>query len=1035
MEISMRSGSVCVIEWNVDTGQIETFVFDFEYSVNTYVLSAIENVSGDGVDLKRTSNGQLTDLHQRIENRTILVKHNSQGRISSLSLESGEGGPPLVGYEYDSAGRLIAAVNRRGLAHRYEYDDQSRLKREMLPDGAVYTYKYDDKNRCIHFTGLDHYNEKSLKFLDPIGTTILTNSYGVIKTFKSNASGQIELEANPTGAKRETKYDEFGRVVGKVDELGASTLYAYDQFGNRAAITDALGNVTQFTFNQHHQPTSMTDATKQVWKREYNEGQRLTATENPLGARWRVNYDFDGNPIEITEPQGFIRRQRFERGKLIESTDFMDHKSRFVWDTFGRLIERTGMIGEKSLFQYDAGDNVIRVDQPDGSSLQATYDAGGNLINFTNAKGHSTQFRYGSCRRLLERKDALGRSVRYEWGTEPDRLDAAINEKGERFTYVRDDEGRVVLERSFDGREHHFAFDTAGRINAFINGNEEGIQYKHDPMGRLVEQTLPTGEKTSFEFDPIGRMLAAVNRDAEVKFEYDPAGRLVREVQNEHWVGTEYNLTGEVIRTFTSLDHEVKYELDPNGRVVKLTTAKDQSLSFERDARGLEIGREMPGEMRMEQRFDSMGRLLDQRVGKKGYREFTTSLGAAPSRISPYTERIQRDYSYDQGGLLLSIKDAHWGKTEYGYDPAERLLSAFRDKGVSENFEYDATDNVTRMQQQNVAPTESELTYGPGNRIQQCGDTIYGHDTDGRLIRKTESANSEEPQIWEYYWDAQGQMRGLRRPDGGEWNYKYDAFGRRLAKIGPTSADKFLWNGDVIIHEINMDHKIATWLMKKGSFEPLAKVQAGAMFNVINDHLGTPRKLLDGHGKVIWDSTFSVWGSSEQEIVSTNIECPIRFQGQWFDEESGLHYNRFRYYDPRSARYIGPDPIGVSGDLNIFIYVRNPTNWVDPLGLAPCIDSEIEKYKRELASEEQMDHVMSGAGEPIAGAGTTTPLRDSPRLAAVYGGAPGDWAKVRSESSSVHGVQLPNGGNFETHAYQNVATGQVVEPKLKIDGH
>ncbi|HUP77461.1 MAG TPA: hypothetical protein VM260_02795, partial [Pirellula sp.] len=387
---------------------------------------------------------------------------------------------------------MIAAINRRGFAHRYEYDNQSKLKREMLPDGAVYTYKYDDKNRCIHFTGLDHYNEKRLKFLDPVGTTILTNSYGTIKTFKCNASGQIESEATPTGAKRESKYDEFGRLVTKNDVLGGATLYTFDDFGNRASITDALGNVTRFTFNKHHQPTSMIDATGQIWKREYNGDQRLTATENPLGARWLIDYDFEGNPIEITEPQGFKRRQRFELAMLSESTDFMNHKSRFVWDTFGRLIERMGLIGERSRFRYDAGDNVIRVDQSDGSSLQATYDAGGNLSSFTNAKGHSTQFRYGSCGRLLERKDAIGRSVRYEWGTEPDRLDAVINEKQERFTYVRDDEGRVVLERSFDGREHHFTYDAAGRVNAFINGNEERIQYKHDPLGRLIEQTLPT---------------------------------------------------------------------------------------------------------------------------------------------------------------------------------------------------------------------------------------------------------------------------------------------------------------------------------------------------------------------------------------------------------------------------------------------------------------------------------------------------------------------------------------------------------------
>ncbi len=447
LELRMNRGLLEVLHWDVDTSEIERFVFQPTRAGVSYQLHEIQNVSGDAVQLKWDSMGRLESLYQKIEERRVLVRYTNSGQIDSLVLESDPAKKPFVRYEYDKSGRLMAAWNRRELAHRYEYDEQSRLKREMLPDGAIYSYRYDEKGRCIHFTGLDRYNERKLRFLDPVGTTIVTNSYGQIRTYKSLPSGKIISEQSPTGATKQTNYDEYGRIVEKIDELGAVTKFTYDSFGNRDSITDALGNVTKFTYNDSHQPTSMIDAMGQVWIREYDERQRLSVTINPLGARWQIDYDFEGNPVEITEPQGFRRRQRFERGMLLESTDFMNHQSKFVWDNMGRLIERLGPIGEKFRFQYDASGNLIRLDQPDGSSLRATYDAGENLSSLISAKGHKTQFSYGSCRRLLERRDAIGRSVRYEWGTETNRLNTVINERGERYSYVRDDE--VASYRSY----------------------------------------------------------------------------------------------------------------------------------------------------------------------------------------------------------------------------------------------------------------------------------------------------------------------------------------------------------------------------------------------------------------------------------------------------------------------------------------------------------------------------------------------------------------------------------------------------------
>ncbi|WP_422085991.1 RHS repeat domain-containing protein [Variovorax sp.] len=104
------------------------------------------------------------------------------------------------------------------------------------------------------------------------------------------------------------------------------------------------------------------------------------------------------------------------------------------------------------------------------------------------------------------------------------------------------------------------------------------------------------------------------------------------------------------------------------------------------------------------------------------------------------------------------------------------------------------------------------------------------------------------------------------------------------------------------------------------------------------DHLGTPQELTDHEGRVAWSASYKAWGETRQAISEAGRKAgfrnPIRFQGQYWDEETGLHYNRYRYYDPSSGRYVSRDPIGLDGGNNIYQYAPNPSHWVDPLGLA-----------------------------------------------------------------------------------------------------
>jgi RHS repeat-associated protein len=115
--------------------------------------------------------------------------------------------------------------------------------------------------------------------------------------------------------------------------------------------------------------------------------------------------------------------------------------------------------------------------------------------------------------------------------------------------------------------------------------------------------------------------------------------------------------------------------------------------------------------------------------------------------------------------------------------------------------------------------------------------------------------------------------------------------------------------------------------------QPLAMIRPGeVVYYYHNDHLGTPQVLTDGNGTVAWKATYTPFGEAVASVQA--VENPFRFPGQYYDQETGLHYNYFRYYNPQTGRYITPDPIGLEGGINLFTYVAgNAVNFVDPLGL------------------------------------------------------------------------------------------------------
>ena len=254
--------------------------------------------------------------------------------------------------------------------------------------------------------------------------------------------------------------------------------------------------------------------------------------------------------------------------------------------------------------------------------------------------------------------------------------------------------------------------------------------------------------------------------------------------------------------------------------------------------------------------------------------------------------------------------------------------------------------------------------YAKGNRLIQKGNTQYAWDADGRMIEKRTvepqpGLDAPKEEIWKYTWNGAGLMQKAARSDGLIVECAYDPFARRIEKkvyeqksklAVPTlkARTRFVWDGDVLVHEIREQGlekgdpvvEERTYWFEDDGFEPLAHRERrvddvgrehGGWFHYVNDPIGTPERLLAEDGSIATEYERKAWGQLEPK-GGAKAHTPIRLQGQYWDEETGLAYNRWRYYDGE-GRFVCGDPLGLTGGLNTFGAQLNSLGYVDPLGL------------------------------------------------------------------------------------------------------
>ncbi|WP_181763963.1 putative T7SS-secreted protein [Streptomyces albidus (ex Kaewkla and Franco 2022)] len=965
-------------------------------------------------------------------------------RITALRLlntGAGKGsreGTTLVSFGYNAAGDLTEVINSTGEPLRYAYDDEHRITSWTDRNGTTFAYVYDHRGRVLRTVGPDGMMSGRFHYDTAARTTTYTDSFGNRTSYVYNEAYKVISETDPLGHTTRTEWDETNRLRTAVtDPAGRTTRYTYDE-GRLTAVELPDGSMTTADYNDLGLPEEIREANGATWHHTYTHEGNRTSTTDPRGAETRYDYDDLGHLTSVTDALGHTTTLTTDAAGLpLTVTDPLGHTTRVSRGPHGRITALTDPLGHTTRQGWTIEGKPAWRELPDGARETWQWDGEGNLVTHTDRAGNTTEYTHTHFDLPASRTDPDGARYAFAYDTEL-RLAEVTNPQGRQWRYDYDATGRLVSETDFNGATRTYEVSATGQLLAQTNAMGETLRFAHDPLGRPVEQhDEATGEVTTYAYGPTGDLLGAANADAEITLERDLLGRILSETVNGATTSYAYDAIGRRTCRTTPSGLTSTWTYDEAGRPASLGTDHG-TLTFAYDAGGRETQRHIDGVVHeadkstgvtLAQDWDATGRLTTQTLH------------------SPAEELLQhRSYRYRPDGYVTEIRELTSGTRHFELDPVGRVTGV-QAHGWTETYAYDTVGNQTQAAAPDH-PSPGERAHD-GTLLLSAGRTTYTHDAAGRMTRKTRKLLNGQTRSWAYTWNAQDRLTTATTPDGELWTYTYDPLGRRISKTGSNgSALTFIWDGTRLAEQATPDGATLTWDYAPGTHRPLTqtnhtstKAQSGTSLlagledpasvrfhAILTDLTGTPTELVTADGRITWQHRTTLWGT-QLPAPAGEMYCPLRFPGQYHDPETGLHYNYFRYYDPETARYITPDPLGLTPAPNHHTYVHNPQTWADPLGLMGCEPPAIDETrtgKGSIVSKHPMtsDEALA-AGKDFLGDG----YKELGTNRGVFRSADG-LRQFRMDQDSLDGNHWPHVPHVHFEIFENAG-----DKKARVNNH
>ncbi|MDR3099716.1 MAG: DUF6531 domain-containing protein, partial [Paraburkholderia sp.] len=860
--------------------------------------------------LKHGAQGEFTfERASEAQDSARLVRHRCDGvdhvfryasdgallRVEQAAVRGGRS--QLLGFVYDARGhlvevRLTGAQGAASCIARYGYDAAGCLVASTDATGASMTYGYDDRRRMIRETDANGYSfsyryDAQGRCVESVGQdglwrvlldyqpgrTVVTRADGGKWTFLYNAAQTITRIVDPYGGVSERVLGDDGRILREIDSGGRAMEWLYDEHGANTGRMDRWGNSWPTKDEAPVLPNPLVPP----------------LPETPRDLQWgEAGHAELADTVLLPPDIAAAAASLFPRAACRPTSEH---------DAVGRVIARTDEQGRAERLQRDAAGNLLQLRDRDGRDYRYGIASWNLRESATDPLGNTVRYRYSAKQKLTAVVDANGNESAYAYDHKS-RMTSVMRHGVVRETYAYDTGDRLIEKR-----------DGAGNLLLRFEVGDNGLHSKC---------IFADGETHAYEYDFRGSMTRAATRKFDVTRTYDWYGRRTADLRDGRGVEHEY-VDEQLSRTtyfgrFTvfheaGVDGEVLIRTPAGGAHRLLNAADGQTL--------LHLG----NGTHVLRQFDASGRCSGRLVWADG-------------RMA---ERHGVQYQYSATGELQRVIDSAAGATEYLYDAAHRLIGASHEGWAVRSFEYDRGGNLVST------PERPWMRHGEGNRLSSASSGAYRYNARNHLAEEI-GANGRRT-TWHY--DAMDLLVGVRWSDRNEaWGAEYDGLCRRVAKTLGQARTEFYWDGDRLMAERGPHGQLRLYVYPNAkAYLPFmfidypsedASPESGQAYFVFCNQVGLPEWIEDTQRRKVWQAAEIDPYGAIRVAPGNTIEYALRWPGHYFDEETALHYNRFRSYCPSLRRYLQSDPAGQSGGINLYAYTANPLVNVDVLGLKTC---------------------------------------------------------------------------------------------------
>ncbi len=970
-----------------DTGQPSTLVTDSLGRQRRYIfqgqgglrrIASIIEADGSRHTYRHDSSGRLVERIDPLGRSTTLQRDTASGDVVGITDSAGRS----TVLQYNLSGQPTAssapAGNGEQARQQWHYDTLGRLRQHM--DALGHSTRY-------HYPGDETPPAPAQGNPEPAATRpaapphlpiAITNAKGRRQHLQWDKRGLLLRQQDCSGRSTEYTYDGWGQLTAIRTEEGGRQAFAYDGASRLIASTDALDHTTRYTYTAagdlqriEHPGGHLELFEHDAWGR--STGYSYGTADQLLHQRYQR--DQAGRLIELHNENNSIHRLRYDsQDRVIEETGFDASTRRWEYDAAGRILasgdalhltryhydERTGALRQRSTIALGQGDGAPGTPAQEPVAEHFEYDSAGHLCGAHHSVwgGYrlATRFERDRMGRIVaETQQMHGPQDQLLWSHRSQRQ---LDESGHvtqtavdglpALQWLHYGPGHLhglqllehsVLEIQRDGLHR----ETQRRCGAFT------IERGYDSVSRLAQTRLAGGAAHVQAAGAIdqGPTLQQLNRS----YRYDAQGQLCGTGTAQGAWTYGYDTAGRLVHA-QGPDVEKRWQYDPAGNRIYAHQQQQDAQSNWAEL------------VRQHLHDPDFNLLQSDRPGSAG--------GGQPCWPG---NRILRDdsheYRYDRAGNLRQ-KAAAQQTRHYDWDHANRLAghrsldarqaaAMAADMGqpgqplASRNF-YDVFGR--RIARQTGGDAAALTFYGwDGDRLTltqlpACGSqpvrrihTIYEPDSFVPLLRVETGELARAPTLAEL-WEQDSEQ-----PVDAQQRQMLDEVQQQLLQ-GPSAQTR------QALAEFGLDADA----LREKLLAPLPDITSLHLYHC--DHLGTPQALIRPTGQIDWQIELDPWGNTLKEYNPLDLYQPIRMQGQHLDEDSGLFYNRYRYYDPKLGRYISRDPIGLAGGINSFNYAESsPTRNFDPLGLMNCeqgwLNNVVDNYiNTQKAADGMVDDVF-----------------------------------------------------------------------------